>query len=181
MVTEDSTNDIAHLLGMLDPWYERNTLSLLNLPANVVCQVQVCLLYKFLTATSVISFKLASSTCGIELSGTVVAANLKNRVRVLRRFIWAASTHLGWLGPVLLPLCFPANSDPALPGWGQTHFHTQTCNIGNLFIITSPESDSASDRGSVVCFVVHASLWREEDGGVRPLLGVGSHGRNTSY
>ncbi|KAE8299979.1 Phosphoinositide 3-kinase regulatory subunit 5 [Larimichthys crocea] len=34
----DSTNDIAHLLGMLDPWYERNTLSLLNLPANVVCQ-----------------------------------------------------------------------------------------------------------------------------------------------
>lgn len=38
----DSTNDIAHLLGMLDPWYERNTLSLLNLPANIVCQVQVC-------------------------------------------------------------------------------------------------------------------------------------------
>lgn len=34
----DSTNDIAHLLGMLDPWYERNTLSLLNLPANIVCQ-----------------------------------------------------------------------------------------------------------------------------------------------
>ncbi|XP_040042369.2 phosphoinositide 3-kinase regulatory subunit 5 [Gasterosteus aculeatus] len=34
----DSTNDIAHLLGMLDPWYERNTLTLLNLPANVVCQ-----------------------------------------------------------------------------------------------------------------------------------------------
>ncbi|KAK2816860.1 hypothetical protein Q5P01_025051 [Channa striata] len=38
MSTGDSTNDIAHLLGMLDPWYERNTLSLLNLPANVVCQ-----------------------------------------------------------------------------------------------------------------------------------------------
>ncbi|XP_039649751.1 phosphoinositide 3-kinase regulatory subunit 5 isoform X2 [Perca fluviatilis] len=38
MGTGDSTNDIAHLLGMLDPWYERNTLSLLNLPANVVCQ-----------------------------------------------------------------------------------------------------------------------------------------------
>ncbi|XP_070683824.1 phosphoinositide 3-kinase regulatory subunit 5 isoform X2 [Pempheris klunzingeri] len=36
--TGDSTNDIAHLLGMLDPWYERNTLSLLNLPINVVCQ-----------------------------------------------------------------------------------------------------------------------------------------------
>lgn len=39
--TGDSTNDIARLLGMLDPWYERNTLSLLNLPANVVCQVQL--------------------------------------------------------------------------------------------------------------------------------------------
>lgn len=37
----DSTNDIAHLLGMLDPWYERNTLSLLDLPANIVCQVRV--------------------------------------------------------------------------------------------------------------------------------------------
>ncbi|KAM4585389.1 phosphoinositide 3-kinase regulatory subunit 5 isoform 1-T2 [Odontesthes bonariensis] len=36
--TGDSTNDIAHLLGMLDPWYERNTLSLLKLPASVVCQ-----------------------------------------------------------------------------------------------------------------------------------------------
>ncbi|XP_061534619.1 phosphoinositide 3-kinase regulatory subunit 5 [Phycodurus eques] len=35
---EDSTNDIAHLLGMLDPWYERNTLSLLKLPASIVCQ-----------------------------------------------------------------------------------------------------------------------------------------------
>lgn len=41
----DSTNDIAHLLGMLDPWYERNTLSLLNLPANIVCQVQVWLIH----------------------------------------------------------------------------------------------------------------------------------------
>lgn len=36
---EDSTNDIANLLGMLDPWYERNTRSLLDLPVNVVCQV----------------------------------------------------------------------------------------------------------------------------------------------
>ncbi|XP_059902664.1 phosphoinositide 3-kinase regulatory subunit 5-like, partial [Gadus macrocephalus] len=36
--SEDSTNDIAHLLGLLDPWYERNTLSLLHLPANLVCQ-----------------------------------------------------------------------------------------------------------------------------------------------
>ncbi|XP_057699569.1 phosphoinositide 3-kinase regulatory subunit 5 isoform X2 [Corythoichthys intestinalis] len=35
---ENSTNDIAHLLGMLDPWYERNTLSLLKLPPNIVCQ-----------------------------------------------------------------------------------------------------------------------------------------------
>ncbi|KAG5278997.1 hypothetical protein AALO_G00105000 [Alosa alosa] len=35
---EDSTNDIAQLLGMLDPWYERNTLSLLDLPVSVVCQ-----------------------------------------------------------------------------------------------------------------------------------------------
>nr|XP_015809936.2 phosphoinositide 3-kinase regulatory subunit 5 isoform X1 [Nothobranchius furzeri]XP_015809937.2 phosphoinositide 3-kinase regulatory subunit 5 isoform X1 [Nothobranchius furzeri] len=37
-VSGNSTNDIAHLLGMLDPWYERNTLSLLKLPTNVVCQ-----------------------------------------------------------------------------------------------------------------------------------------------
>uniref|UniRef100_A0A8C7SQ96 Phosphoinositide 3-kinase regulatory subunit 5 n=1 Tax=Oncorhynchus mykiss TaxID=8022 RepID=A0A8C7SQ96_ONCMY len=36
--TEDSTNDIARFIGMLDPWYERNTLSLLSLPASVVCQ-----------------------------------------------------------------------------------------------------------------------------------------------
>uniref|UniRef100_A0A8C1NU38 Phosphoinositide 3-kinase regulatory subunit 5 n=1 Tax=Cyprinus carpio TaxID=7962 RepID=A0A8C1NU38_CYPCA len=33
-----NTNDIANLLGMLDPWYARNTLSLLELPVNVVCQ-----------------------------------------------------------------------------------------------------------------------------------------------
>ncbi|XP_056136328.1 phosphoinositide 3-kinase regulatory subunit 5 [Lampris incognitus] len=36
--TEDSSNNIAHLLGMLDPWYERNIVSLLSLPANIVCQ-----------------------------------------------------------------------------------------------------------------------------------------------
>uniref|UniRef100_A0AAY4A8V0 Phosphoinositide 3-kinase regulatory subunit 5 n=1 Tax=Denticeps clupeoides TaxID=299321 RepID=A0AAY4A8V0_9TELE len=36
--SEDSTNDIAELIGMLDPWYEHNTLSLLNLPVDVVCQ-----------------------------------------------------------------------------------------------------------------------------------------------
>uniref|UniRef100_A0AAR2IZ63 Phosphoinositide 3-kinase regulatory subunit 5 n=1 Tax=Pygocentrus nattereri TaxID=42514 RepID=A0AAR2IZ63_PYGNA len=35
---EDSTNDIAALLGMLDPWYERNTLCLLDLPLHVVCK-----------------------------------------------------------------------------------------------------------------------------------------------
>ncbi|TRY56347.1 hypothetical protein DNTS_034960, partial [Danionella cerebrum] len=35
---EDSTNDIANLLGMLDPWYERNIRSLIELPVNVVCQ-----------------------------------------------------------------------------------------------------------------------------------------------
>ncbi|KAJ8001910.1 hypothetical protein DPEC_G00174320 [Dallia pectoralis] len=37
-VTEDSTNDIARFIGMLDPWYERNTLSVLSLPTSVVCQ-----------------------------------------------------------------------------------------------------------------------------------------------
>lgn len=37
-VYENSTNNIAHLLGMLDPWYERNTLCLLDLPLHVVCQ-----------------------------------------------------------------------------------------------------------------------------------------------
>ncbi|XP_046706094.1 phosphoinositide 3-kinase regulatory subunit 5 isoform X1 [Silurus meridionalis] len=37
-VYEDSTSNIAHLLGMLDPWYKRNTLCLLNLPMHVVCQ-----------------------------------------------------------------------------------------------------------------------------------------------
>ncbi|KAL1005927.1 hypothetical protein UPYG_G00065740 [Umbra pygmaea] len=36
--TEDSTNDIARFIGMLDPWYERNTLGLLSLPTKVVCQ-----------------------------------------------------------------------------------------------------------------------------------------------
>ncbi|XP_060725074.1 phosphoinositide 3-kinase regulatory subunit 5 isoform X1 [Tachysurus vachellii] len=36
--SEYSTNNIAHLLGMLDPWYERNTLCLLDMPLHVVCQ-----------------------------------------------------------------------------------------------------------------------------------------------
>uniref|UniRef100_A0A8B9LU13 Phosphoinositide 3-kinase regulatory subunit 5 n=1 Tax=Astyanax mexicanus TaxID=7994 RepID=A0A8B9LU13_ASTMX len=35
---EHSTNDIATLLGMLDPWYERNTLCLLDLPLHIVCK-----------------------------------------------------------------------------------------------------------------------------------------------
>ncbi|KAF3700557.1 Phosphoinositide 3-kinase regulatory subunit 5 [Channa argus] len=35
---EDSTVDIAQMLGMLDPWYERNVLSLLSLSSDVICQ-----------------------------------------------------------------------------------------------------------------------------------------------
>ncbi|XP_035385959.1 phosphoinositide 3-kinase regulatory subunit 5 isoform X2 [Electrophorus electricus] len=35
---EDSTNDIARLLGTLDPWYERNTHCLLDLPLQIVCR-----------------------------------------------------------------------------------------------------------------------------------------------
>uniref|UniRef100_A0A8V5HF88 Phosphoinositide 3-kinase regulatory subunit 5 n=1 Tax=Melopsittacus undulatus TaxID=13146 RepID=A0A8V5HF88_MELUD len=37
---EGSTNDISHYIGMLDPWYERNVLGLMNLPMDVLCQVQ---------------------------------------------------------------------------------------------------------------------------------------------
>lgn len=37
---EDSTNDISHYLGMLDPWYERNVLGLMHLPPEVLCQVR---------------------------------------------------------------------------------------------------------------------------------------------
>lgn len=36
---ESSTNDISHYIGMLDPWYERNVLGLMNLPMDVLCQV----------------------------------------------------------------------------------------------------------------------------------------------
>ncbi|XP_066560449.1 phosphoinositide 3-kinase regulatory subunit 5 [Amia ocellicauda] len=36
--SEDSTNDISRYIGMLDPWYDRNMLSLLNLPIEVLCQ-----------------------------------------------------------------------------------------------------------------------------------------------
>ncbi|KAJ8345139.1 hypothetical protein SKAU_G00293320 [Synaphobranchus kaupii] len=35
---DDSTNDIAQFMGMLDPWYERNVLSFLDLPVDVLCQ-----------------------------------------------------------------------------------------------------------------------------------------------
>ncbi|XP_031726853.1 phosphoinositide 3-kinase regulatory subunit 5-like isoform X1 [Anarrhichthys ocellatus] len=37
-VLEDSTNDIAQMLGMMDPWYEQNVLSLLSLSSDVLCQ-----------------------------------------------------------------------------------------------------------------------------------------------
>ncbi|XP_059236603.1 phosphoinositide 3-kinase regulatory subunit 5 isoform X1 [Mustela nigripes] len=36
----ESTNDISHYLGMLDPWYERNVLGLMHLPPEVLCQQQ---------------------------------------------------------------------------------------------------------------------------------------------
>ncbi|KAL6103402.1 pik3r5 [Pungitius sinensis] len=37
-VLEDSTHDIAQMLGMMDPWYERNVLSLLSLSSDVLAQ-----------------------------------------------------------------------------------------------------------------------------------------------
>ncbi|XP_078125935.1 phosphoinositide 3-kinase regulatory subunit 5-like isoform X2 [Sander vitreus] len=37
-VLEDSSTDIAQMLGMIDPWYERNVLSLLSLSSDVLCQ-----------------------------------------------------------------------------------------------------------------------------------------------
>lgn len=36
---EDGTQDIAQMLGMMDPWYERNVLSLLSLSSDVLFQV----------------------------------------------------------------------------------------------------------------------------------------------
>uniref|UniRef100_A0A8C3SHL5 Phosphoinositide 3-kinase regulatory subunit 5 n=1 Tax=Chelydra serpentina TaxID=8475 RepID=A0A8C3SHL5_CHESE len=36
---QSSTNEISHYIGMLDPWYERNVLGLINLPTDVLCQV----------------------------------------------------------------------------------------------------------------------------------------------
>ncbi|RLV89558.1 hypothetical protein DV515_00014820 [Chloebia gouldiae] len=35
---ESSTNDISRYIGLLDPWYERNVLGLMNLPMGVLCQ-----------------------------------------------------------------------------------------------------------------------------------------------
>ncbi|XP_044309866.1 phosphoinositide 3-kinase regulatory subunit 5 isoform X1 [Varanus komodoensis] len=35
---ESSTNDISVYIGMLDPWYERNVLGLMNFPTNILCQ-----------------------------------------------------------------------------------------------------------------------------------------------
>uniref|UniRef100_A0A3B5PW61 Phosphoinositide 3-kinase regulatory subunit 5 n=1 Tax=Xiphophorus maculatus TaxID=8083 RepID=A0A3B5PW61_XIPMA len=35
---EDSTTDIAQMLGMMDPWYERNVFSLLSLSSEVLCE-----------------------------------------------------------------------------------------------------------------------------------------------
>ncbi|XP_061472489.1 phosphoinositide 3-kinase regulatory subunit 5 [Rhineura floridana] len=35
---ESSTNDLSIYIGMLDPWYERNVLGLMNLSTNVLCQ-----------------------------------------------------------------------------------------------------------------------------------------------
>ncbi|XP_075702893.1 phosphoinositide 3-kinase regulatory subunit 5 [Rhinoderma darwinii] len=37
--TEESTNDISHYIGMLDPWYKRNILGLMDLPTSVLSQL----------------------------------------------------------------------------------------------------------------------------------------------
>ncbi|XP_061567022.1 phosphoinositide 3-kinase regulatory subunit 5-like [Cololabis saira] len=37
-VVEDGTADVAQMLGMMDPWYERNVLSLLSLSSDVLCE-----------------------------------------------------------------------------------------------------------------------------------------------
>ncbi|XP_073349735.1 phosphoinositide 3-kinase regulatory subunit 5-like isoform X2 [Pagrus major] len=37
-IMEDSTADIAQMLGLIDPWYERNVLNLLSLSSDVLCQ-----------------------------------------------------------------------------------------------------------------------------------------------
>lgn len=47
---DDSTNNIAQLMGLLDPWYERNVLSFLDLPVDVLCQVCLCTLSPILAS-----------------------------------------------------------------------------------------------------------------------------------
>ncbi|XP_034750933.1 phosphoinositide 3-kinase regulatory subunit 5-like isoform X2 [Etheostoma cragini] len=37
-VLDDSSTDIAQMLGLIDPWYEQNVLSLLSLSSDVLCQ-----------------------------------------------------------------------------------------------------------------------------------------------
>ncbi|XP_063817115.1 phosphoinositide 3-kinase regulatory subunit 5 isoform X2 [Pseudophryne corroboree] len=36
---EESTNDISHYIGLLDPWYKRNILGLMDLSTSVLCQL----------------------------------------------------------------------------------------------------------------------------------------------
>ncbi|XP_054834796.1 phosphoinositide 3-kinase regulatory subunit 5 [Eublepharis macularius] len=38
---DSSTNNISQYIGMLDPWYERNVLGLMNLPTDVLCQQSI--------------------------------------------------------------------------------------------------------------------------------------------
>uniref|UniRef100_UPI003AB082B3 phosphoinositide 3-kinase regulatory subunit 5-like n=1 Tax=Centroberyx gerrardi TaxID=166262 RepID=UPI003AB082B3 len=38
IILEDNTTDIAQMMGMIDPWYERSVLSLLSLSSDVLCQ-----------------------------------------------------------------------------------------------------------------------------------------------
>lgn len=38
LAVDDCTTDIAHMLGIMDPWYERNVLSLLSLSSDVLSQ-----------------------------------------------------------------------------------------------------------------------------------------------
>ncbi|KAJ0057975.1 hypothetical protein NL108_007179 [Boleophthalmus pectinirostris] len=37
-VIPESSSNVAHMLGMMDPWYERNVLSLLSLSSDILCQ-----------------------------------------------------------------------------------------------------------------------------------------------
>uniref|UniRef100_A0A667X246 Phosphoinositide 3-kinase regulatory subunit 5 n=1 Tax=Myripristis murdjan TaxID=586833 RepID=A0A667X246_9TELE len=44
-LTEDNTTDIAQMMGMIDPWYERSVLSLLSLSSEILCQSLKCVLF----------------------------------------------------------------------------------------------------------------------------------------